>query len=764
MNAMSSKVKERTAEWIDSRPPSTVESPSTPTTRAAFRDGDTAISPRDQHGFERVPIRIHPRVFSALGADLVSDDVVAVIELVKNAYDACARNVRLRFDADESGSDFLEIEDDGVGMAREVIADAWCCVATPYRKASPVATRDGMRRRVVGEKGLGRLSAGRLGTRLHMLTQASGNPCWEVSVDWTELSGAEDLSESFVRFRELPGPPPFNGSGTRIHISGLREPWDDSRVADLEENLARLISPFSDVETFNIFLTRPGSTQPEEVQIEAPRFLGSPKYSLRGSADPSGNVKARYRYSPDQANRGREKQLDLPWRRLHDGIQDRFQFPLSKRAASCGPFSFEIRAWDIDSDATREIARRFDFRKSDIRRAIRAHKGISVYRDGVLVLPKSETARDWLGLDLRRISRIGPRLSTSQIVGYVAITAGMNPKIDDTSDRERLVATREVAEFEEILKAIVELLETERDLDRVKRDESTHNTQLFEGLSADAIVQEVAALSGRDAPASEAVPVLREFKESLDSAREGIREHLVHYSRLATVGTIAQMLVHEIRNRTTAVGWFLEIVEKQFRPFKEPGLDTAYRDGDEAVDALERLADTFAPLASRGFRRRNRCSQLEERARACCTLLAGEIARNQIRCAIPDSETEVAVDPGELDAIILNLLTNSIYWMREVPKDKRLLTFAVTPDSGRPDRIRVAVIDQGPGIDKEDMETVFWPGMTRKPGGIGMGLTVASELVASYGGRMTTEDRRSLGGASVVFDLPLSNRSCQDSN
>lgn len=175
MDAMSSKVQERTAEWIDSRPPSTVESPSTPTTRATFRDGDTAISPRDQHGFERVPIRIHPRVFTALGADLVTDDVVAVIELVKNAYDACAHNVRLRFNAGESGSDFFEIEDDGVGMAREVIADAWCCVATPYRKASPVATRDGMRRRVVGEKGLGRLSAGRLGTRLHMLTQASGN-------------------------------------------------------------------------------------------------------------------------------------------------------------------------------------------------------------------------------------------------------------------------------------------------------------------------------------------------------------------------------------------------------------------------------------------------------------------------------------------------------------------------------------------------------------------------------------------------------------
>ena len=420
-----------------------------------------------------------------------------------------------------------------------------------------------------------------------------------------------------------------------------------------------------------------------------------------------------------------------------------------------GRFLFEIRAWDIDSDATREIAQRFDFSKSDIRRAIRAHKGISVYRDGVLVLPKSESARDWLGLDLRRVSRTGTRLSTSQIVGYVAITAGENPSIDDTSDRERLVASQEVSEFEEILKAVVGLLENERALDRVKREISPHSTELFECLSADAVVEEVAKLASRDAPASEVMITLRKFQRSLDSAREGIRKHFVYYSRLATVGTIAQILVHEIRNRTTAVGSFLEFVETRFSPFKEPGMEIAYRCADAAVDALERLADTFAPLASRNFRRRNRYSKLEERARACCALLAGEIARKHVRCSVPDSETEVAVDPGELDAIILNLVTNSIYWMGEVPKGERLLSFTVTSDTGSPDWVRVSVTDQGPGIDKEDLEKVFWPGMTRKPGGIGMGLTVASELVATYGGRMATEDRSSHRGASFVFDLPL---------
>ncbi len=69
-------------------------------------------------------------------------------------------------------------------------------------------------------------------------------------------------------------------------------------------------------------------------------------------------------------------------------------------------------------------------------------------------------------------------------------------------------------------------------------------------------------------------------------------------------------------------------------------------------------------------------------------------------------------------------------------------------------RIRVKVSDTGPGIDEEYLEKVFWPGVTRKPGGIGMGLTVASELVAEYGGRMAVESGDDAGGATFQFDLP----------
>lgn len=716
-----------------------------------------AGKPEKKTEFERIPFRMHPRVFASLGADLVTNDVVAVIELVKNSYDAFAQNVWIRFRDDPPQAMFLEIEDDGKGMTREIIENVWCLVATPYKELNPVVRSGGKERRVAGEKGLGRLSVARLGERLHMLTKAPGKPCWEVEVNWSDISAGDELSKSYAVCRRYSGESPFL-SGTRLRISGLTVEWDENRISDLQENLARLISPFSALGDFNIFLSGFDSAQTEEeVQIESPEFLSQPKYSIQGSSDGNGNVKGTYRFDPARKGFAREKRLTLNWGQIYDTIQDRTRFRYSSEAANCGPLTFEIRSWDIDTDAVQEIAERFDFQKSRVRKAIRAHKGISVYRDGVLVLPKSDNARDWLGLDLRRVSKVGTRLSTSQLVGYVSISGKDNPQIKDTSDRERLVSCIEVAEFEEILKAVVALLENERDEDRIKPDREKPMDDLFENLSAENLVTEVIALSEESAEVSEALPLLRTFSNSLDSARKEIQERFVYYSRLATVGTIAHMLVHEIRNRTTAFGSVLDFIKARFGPFDDKDIKGEFCRADNAVNALERLADTFSPLASRNFRRRKQNTILEDRIRDCLILNEGEIKAKHIQCQVPESKTAVAVDPGELDAIILNLVTNAIYWMGEAPKEDRKLEFRFTRIN-HGTRVRVWIHDTGPGIDKEDIEKVFWPGMTRKPGGIGMGLTVASELVSAYEGRMSTEYNGTRGGASFAFDLPLRKR------
>ncbi|MBI5759702.1 MAG: ATP-binding protein, partial [Planctomycetales bacterium] len=379
-------------------------------------------------------------MFKALGTDLVTNDVVAIIELVKNAYDAYATVVDVRFVQGKFGWD-LEIEDNGSGMSRSTIEEAWCTVATPYRKGHPVAKHKGKRgRRTSGEKGLGRLSAARLGNKLEMVTQTEDGECWTLEVDWEQLATAAALDQCFAKIRKTIEPP-FETSGTRFRIYPLRTVWNDETWNDLRDNLGRLLPPFAIKDNFTIRLSRPGFLE-DAISVKPPEFLNHPKYLIRGTVEDTGTVRYGYTYSAGPDAKVRPSDGTITWAQVQDQAKDATLSAMT--TPGFGRFTFELRAWDTTSDDTQELSERFDLKKASIKASIKAYKGISVYRDGVLVLPKSEGTRDWLGLDVRRIGKVGLRMSTTQMVGIVAISAKQNPKIEDTSDRERLAATPEV--------------------------------------------------------------------------------------------------------------------------------------------------------------------------------------------------------------------------------------------------------------------------------------------------------------------------------
>jgi C4-dicarboxylate-specific signal transduction histidine kinase len=216
------------------------------------------------------------------------------------------------------------------------------------------------------------------------------------------------------------------------------------------------------------------------------------------------------------------------------------------------------------------------------------------------------------------------------------------------------------------------------------------------------------------------------------------------------------MLIHEVRNRTAVLGHVLDWLDKRLGDSTDDKTaPSKFRMGRDSVAALDKLADTFAPLANRQFKRRVRSAHIEESARRCLLILEGDLKAGKITISSPtDTVTEVAVDPGELDAILLNLLGNAVYWLSHKGGAERRIEVRIRKITGGK-RASVEVHDSGPGVAEEDAEKIFWPGVTNKPGGIGMGLTVASELVAEYDGKLTLDRKGKLGGATFLFDLPL---------
>ncbi len=191
-------------------------------------------------------------------------------------------------------------------------------------------------------------------------------------------------------------------------------------------------------------------------------------------------------------------------------------------------------------------------------------------------------------------------------------------------------------------------------------------------------------------------------------------------------------------------------IEAPYRKKVENELALANR-GEQS---LEKLADTFAPLARRTMKGKHRISLIEEIIHDCIAMREKDLRKKKILVEVPESQTESDIDPGELTAIIINLLDNAIYWNGFSEQIHRKIRFDIDVNQ-QTRRIFIRVNDTGPGINSGDEERIFWPGVTRKEEGFGMGLTVASEIVSQYGGRLGLIMPGLLGGASFVFDLPL---------
>ncbi len=306
-----------------------------------------------------------------------------------------------------------------------------------------------------------------------------------------------------------------------------------------------------------------------------------------------------------------------------------------------------------------------------------------------------------------------------------------------------------------MLKRVVESLENERDKDR---EGATHREpplkDLFENLTASHLVKDIEQLVAENAPAGAVLPLVEEFEVSLQAAVEEIERRFYYYSRVASLGLMAATIVHEVRNKSVVLGRLISLVRKHFGAnFGGEGhLQKATELADKALQSLERLADTFAPLATRSASKR-RISNLRTVVEDCIAMREPEITSSKTDAQIQvNGDADVRVDPGELSSILINFLDNALYWLSYVPEKHRKILFEARRHG---DRLDVQVHDSGEGVAKGDEERIFWPGVTKKPGGLGMGLTVASELISQHGGKTILVVPGKLKGASFAFDLPL---------
>lgn len=213
---------------------------------------------------------LHFKVSSGLkrviGRDLITDEFVAIFELVKNGFDARASQVDVVLDKGH-----LYIVDNGKGMSLQDITDKWLFVAYSAKRdgTEDLDYRDRIAtsRTYAGSKGVGRFSCDTLGQTLQMQTrsEATGSRVEIITVNWDrfEVNAKEEFAtvplqhDTSAEF-DLPKGVTLGESGTVLEIGGLREEWGREKLLRLRAALAKLINPFGgNKDNFRVWLHVP---------------------------------------------------------------------------------------------------------------------------------------------------------------------------------------------------------------------------------------------------------------------------------------------------------------------------------------------------------------------------------------------------------------------------------------------------------------------------------------------------------------------------
>ncbi|MBE6892924.1 MAG: sensor histidine kinase [Ruminococcaceae bacterium] len=702
------------------------------------------------NNIEPISIKFHPRAFSAFGSDLVTNDCVAIAELVKNGYDAFAQNVCVSVNYDN-----IEIKDDGIGMTRDTIKNAWAVIATPYKERQPIVERNGKIRRVSGNKGLGRFSAARLGRYLEIITKNEKDQYITAEIDWEKFTESESISDCKILMKVSDECSEISETGTIIRIHGLYEKWDDKKISELENSLSRLISPFESISDFNIILNYEKYAAP--VQITSHDFIKHPTYSIIGNVDKFGSVSWEYKYAP-KIQTVTQKKGCINWPEAKRGFDSTHLFnKLPEEVYSAGEFSFEIRAWDLDTDSIAEVSDTFKIGRRDIRNSISQYKGLSVYRDNVLVLPKSDATKDWLGVDIRRISQIGKRLSTSQIIGMVNISSELNPEIKDTTDREKLVDTTEYKQFCRIVETVIVTFEDLRYIDRSpssdKHSEKKGLSDLISPLSTEKLVLKLEDAVNEGQNAVQLLDTVRDYASESEKALNELNNRLTYYAQTASLGSVAVVILHEILTGMTVIKRFLNRFKIKFPEADEKTLEYL-EDSENWHLRLVDVANSFAPLYRKTLKNEhNNCNLLDETKKSIRLISSKKESKDIIFDCNIEEDITVGIHSGELQTILVNLFDNAVFWIQYSKNtEKRILIGSKIID----DKVILTVSDTGTGIRKEEADKIFQPGITAKPHGIGMGLVIVTELLNNHNCKTGTTVPGELGGATFVIELPYS--------
>ena len=751
----------------------------------------------------KIPFNVDAYTAKLIGRENVSKLDGAILELVKNTYDADASICFLYYE-NETGT--LYLGDNGTGMTEEVILKHWMTIGSSSKKNN-YKTKKG--RIQTGAKGIGRFALDRIADRCELLT-VSENEHLRWDVDWTIFEFGHkitditaDLESSDTDFIDFLSniknkevikiiKNNFNRTGSVFKLTNLRDDWDKSVIESIKSNLRTLIPPeFKEI--FNVYFFET-NTSIKDAAILQDNDDFPYDYKIQFIAESSGKVSIKiYRDEFDFSTRFDEVMtgagFDLSERDFFKGkpIHREMTFAEvigSKNVVENTIGNFEGTLYYAKLNAPGVEKNKYFYKDITGRPDIRnTFGGIRIYRDGFRVRPYGDpksSSSDWLMLAARKNKSPAAishetgswRVNADQIHGSIYISR-TNIYLPDQANRQGIVETKEFILLRLFIENIIRLFERDRQyvcriLD--KYYDKLHpikdiEIEIKKKLQSDKKNAEIAQKNNYPpaTPAVIDVEKVSKLVEKKDSTIRDLENEIQMLRVLATTGIITNTYVHEIKDVTHKLKLNI-IMAKEAIEFDEDM--KAALDYINKASIMRQVFTSWFKVTIESVRRDKRSMK-----KISISLLISKLidswkeSLSPKKIEIIDSIDEVIFKcfPYEIESILNNLIANSVAsFNKEVSDNKKIFIRISEQDNG----ILIEYSDNGIGLSehyKKNPRLILDPFETDKVTnvgevvGTGMGMWIINRIVTEYYGSIDLSKNRAVTDGFYI-DISLKNR------
>lgn len=722
---------------------------------------------------KEIQIKPYARLLTMLGDQLIKNEQIAVIELIKNSYDADADWVKVSFD--NFGNNWkvlpestITIDDNGCGMTDKIIEMSWMNPATPNKVGAKCSK---IKKRIIqGEKGIGRYAMLKLGKTIQMTTRPiGGEKEYSLCLDFNEYDEnflVEDkesdkksgLFLDALKFKLQETDPIIyigqevvinglkfsddnNAHGTRLVISNLRGSWSQKKVENIKESFVRFGNVFDEIieedkpkkekDHFEIGLYC-GDEVLTGDDTKNSRFLKNLFDEKAVIRITNGSYNSSTQILSFEEN-GVPKSLNINGETIRGQrvFKDRFErrdengkkiknVPF-KKVEDFGNFEFDFYIFDFNA----KLPSKYTIIE-EAKNEIRKHR-VYLLRDGIRVLPYGEDTDDWLQIDMMRGTiSAGSFFSNDQLVGRVRITKQGNTHLKDKTNREGLIEDGDFTEdFICVIQSFLSYLRTQTY--KIYLDNNKKKA-VIEETKTKKVERDITELKTYFKDNKRATDLITRLERTYKTEHSMLLTRVQQTESLAAVGLSVETASHDIMlmyNRG------IESLGRLIKVSASPQFDVSTLQGE-----LEKLFGIFTFVqnqlkdmqklfvSSKQSRKNFRVKEMIEKI---VNIYSTRLGDGSIKCNIEEFGSPVMAKCTMADVlqVLINLMDNAIYWLGTIDReDKEIL---VTLDGNSNSMI---FSDNGPGIKNEDKEYIFDPFFSGKgTAGRGLGLYIVNSIL-----------------------------------